>query len=80
MALKEFNVKNAYCKRVWDELKVRYADQEHFRLLALFSKLFLQLLTQCLELKKLLFLKDLLSRKESLCSVFLGQTMLENLM
>ena len=30
MALKEFNVKNAYCKRVWDELKVRYADQEHF--------------------------------------------------
>lgn len=30
MAIKEFNVKNAYCKRVWDELKVRYADQEHF--------------------------------------------------
>ena len=30
MALKEFNVKNAYCKRVWDELKTRYADQEHF--------------------------------------------------
>ena len=30
MAIKEFNVKNAYCKRVWDELKTRYADQEHF--------------------------------------------------
>ena len=30
MVIKEFNVKNAYCKRVWDELKVRYADQEHF--------------------------------------------------
>lgn len=30
MALKEFNVKNAYCKSVWEDLKVRYADQEHF--------------------------------------------------
>lgn len=30
MAIKEFNVKNAYCKRVWDELKGRYSDQEHF--------------------------------------------------
>ena len=30
MAIKEFNVKNAYCKRVWEDLKGRYADQEHF--------------------------------------------------
>jgi len=30
MAIKSFNVKNAYCKRVWDDLQARYADQEHF--------------------------------------------------
>jgi len=26
----EYNIKNAYCKRVWDELSARYADQGHF--------------------------------------------------
>ena len=30
MAIKSFNVKNAYCKRVWEDLQARYADQEHF--------------------------------------------------
>ena len=26
----EYNIKNAYCKRVWDEISARYADQGHF--------------------------------------------------
>ena len=26
----EYTIKNAYCKRVWDEISVRYADQGHF--------------------------------------------------
>ncbi|MBP5575703.1 MAG: NADP-specific glutamate dehydrogenase [Treponema sp.] len=26
----EYNIKNAYCKRVWDEISTRYADQGHF--------------------------------------------------
>lgn len=26
----EFNIKNAYCKRVWDDISARYADQGHF--------------------------------------------------
>jgi len=26
----EYNIKNAYCKRVWDEVSQRYADQGHF--------------------------------------------------
>ena len=30
MAIKSFAVKNAYCKRVWEDLQARYADQEHF--------------------------------------------------
>lgn len=25
-----FKIKNAYCKRVWDDISVRYADQDHF--------------------------------------------------
>ncbi len=26
----EYSIKNAYCKRVWDEISERYADQGHF--------------------------------------------------
>ena len=26
----QYNIKNAYCKRVWDEVSQRYADQDHF--------------------------------------------------
>ena len=26
----EYNIKNAYCKRVWDDISTRYADQDHF--------------------------------------------------
>ena len=26
----EYSIKNAYCKRVWDDISVRYADQGHF--------------------------------------------------
>ncbi len=26
----EYNIKNAYCKRVWDDVSTRYADQDHF--------------------------------------------------
>ena len=26
----EYKISNAYCKRVWDDIRVRYADQEHF--------------------------------------------------
>ena len=26
----EYNIKNAYCKRVWDDISARYADQGHF--------------------------------------------------
>src|SRR5574344_1417138 len=25
-----FKIKNAYCKRVWDDISARYADQDHF--------------------------------------------------
>ena len=30
VTLMEYTIKNAYCKRVWDEISVRYADQGHF--------------------------------------------------
>ena len=26
----QYNIKNAYCKRVWDDISTRYADQDHF--------------------------------------------------
>ena len=26
----EYSIKNAYCKRVWDDVSARYAEQEHF--------------------------------------------------
>lgn len=26
----QYNIKNAYCKRVWDDVSARYADQGHF--------------------------------------------------
>ncbi len=26
----EYKINNAYCKRVWDEISARYADQDHF--------------------------------------------------
>lgn len=26
----QYNIKNAYCKRVWDDISARYADQGHF--------------------------------------------------
>ena len=26
----DYKIKNAYCKRVWDEVSARYADQGHF--------------------------------------------------
>ena len=26
----QYNIKNAYCKRVWDDISTRYGDQDHF--------------------------------------------------